>query len=65
MKEKWRFLDKPAEDAVAKHLFNKLHKETWHITQKPKGKFLSGITLLNQSINQITQGMPLAQHTSA
>lgn len=49
MKEKWRFLDKPVEDAVAKHLFGKLHKETWHITQKPKAKFLSGITILNQS----------------
>lgn len=49
MKEKWRFLDKPTEDAVAKHLFDKLHKKTWHITQKPKAKFLSGITLLNQS----------------
>lgn len=49
MKEKWRFLDKPVDDAVAKHLFDKLHKETWHITQKPKAKFLSGITPLNQS----------------
>lgn len=49
MKEKWRFLDEPVDDAVAKHLFDKLHKETWHITQKPKAKFLSGTTLLNQS----------------
>lgn len=49
MKEKWRFLDEPGDDAVAKHLFDKLHKETWHITQKPKAKFLSGTTLLNQS----------------
>jgi len=37
------------EDAVAKHLFDKLNKETWHITQKPGAKFPSGITLLNQS----------------
>lgn len=48
-RKKWRFLDKPVEDAVAKHLFDKLNKETWHITQKPEAKFLSGITLLNQS----------------
>lgn len=37
------------EDAVAKHLLDKLNKETRHSIQEPKAKFLSGTALLNQS----------------